>query len=238
MKVTDLYVQYYIPPGLQQHQLTVAALGKYIVDHWQGPAIDGQSVITALLVHDLGNLVKFDLTEGATVLDSTLMTNEWRERQQHMRDKYGRNSHQATLQILRELGLPEIVQQLAAEMDASDVCRIAQDSLEQQMCEYADLRVVPSGITSLAERLADLRQRYSHHPGWDNETDFQQNVECAKLIEERLQQQTNVDITHIPPEKIETYLVELPLFEIQTDTHHEDHHDPSPLSPSNGHASD
>ena len=35
MKVTDLYVQYYIPPGLQQHQLTVAALGKYIVDHWQ-----------------------------------------------------------------------------------------------------------------------------------------------------------------------------------------------------------
>ena len=194
----------------------MAAVGKYLIDYWQGPAIDESAIVTALLVHDLGNLVKFDLTGSTKALDPTLLTNEWREQQTQLRAKYGYHSHQATLQMLQELGLPEKVRQLAAKMNAADVCQIAEDSLAQQICEYADLRVIPTGVTSLHDRLVDLRHRYSHHPGWDNEINFQQNVTCAKQIEDRLQQHTSVDITQIPPEKIQALLVKLPQFAIQT----------------------
>ena len=215
MQIESIYSRFNIPNTLKQHMLLVTAVGKYITDHWQGSAIDEQAVITTLLVHDLGNLVKFDLSEGAQVIDPTLFTDEWRQRQKQMRAKYGRNSHQATLMMLQELGLPEKIQQLAAKMDASNVCAIAQDSLEQQICEYADMRVVPNKVTSLEKRLRDLRARYSHHPGWDNETSFLQNAACIKQIENTLQQYTAIDVASIPPEKISVYLVELAQFEIQ-----------------------
>lgn len=214
--ILNIYEKNNVPKMLQKHMLIVAAVGKYIIDHWQGPAIDEQAVITTLLVHDLGNLVKFDLAEGAKVLDPTLFTDEWRERQEKLRAKYGRNSHQATLLLLKELGIPKKIKQLATKLDASNVCQIAQDSLEQQICEYADMHVVPSGVTTLEGRLQDLRERYSHYPGWDNEVSFQQNADCAKQIEDTLQQYTSVDILQIPPEKIEALLVELLEFEIQT----------------------
>lgn len=216
MHLKEIYHHYHIPPGLQKHMLTTAAVGKYLVDHWQGFQIDQQKIIAALLVHDLGNLVKFDLNKGALVIEATLFTNQWRQRQQKMRDKYGSSSHQATLTMLSELGLPKEVQQLARKMDAGNVCQIVDESIEQQICEYADLRVVPSGIAPLSERLVDLRKRYGQYKSWHSEQGFQDNVSCAQQIEDNLQQQTSVDITTIPLEKIDAYLVELAQFDFKT----------------------
>lgn len=217
MKIQQVYSQFNIPPGLQHHMLTVAAVGKYVIDHWQGEKIDQDSIITTLLVHDLGNLVKFNLGEGAKVIEPALFTDEWREIQQQLITKYGTSSHEATLQMLAELKLPAKVQQLAFKMDAGNVCNILNEPIEQQICEYADLRVVPGGIVSLKARLNDLKRRYSGYEGWSDEQHFAKNFTCAQTIENLIQQQTSVDITAIPKEKIDAYLVELARFEIKTD---------------------
>lgn len=217
MVIQKIYDRFSISDGLQRHMLTVAAVGKYIIDHWQGLALDGLSVTAALLLHDLGNLVKFDLSENARVIEPALFTDEWRERQRIMREKYGAHSHQATQAILRELGVTKSVQTLANAMDADDLCVFPDMPFEYQICEYADLRVAPSGVVSMPERLADFRQRYSHYDGWSNEEKYQRNIECAERLETNLQQHVSVDISRIPPEKIQAYLVELSRFAIDRD---------------------
>ncbi|MFH2118403.1 MAG: hypothetical protein ABII10_01555, partial [Candidatus Paceibacterota bacterium] len=146
MNIRQLYQQLTIPAKLQEHMLTVTAVGKFITGHWQGPAIDDQAIISALLVHDLGNLVKFDLTENAEIIDSTLLTDEWRKRQAQMRQKYGLSSHRATAKMIQELGLSTDIQQLVDSLDAINICAKIRESWEQQICEYADLRVVPQGV--------------------------------------------------------------------------------------------
>lgn len=216
MHIKKIYSSFHIPLTLQQHMLTVAAVGKYIADHWRGPAIDAEAVIATLLVHDLGNLVKFDLSENALVIDQTLFTDEWRERQRVMRETYGAHSHQVTLAMLKELGLPENIRTLADGMDADDLCIFLDSSFEQQICEYADIRVTPDGVVSLRERLADFRRRYAHYEGWSSEERYQRNLTCAEQLETALQKHTSVDITDIPAEKIQAYLVELSQFEIPT----------------------
>lgn len=214
MKITKIYQHYHIPQSLQQHMLTVAAVGQCITDYWQGPEINSHAITTTLLVHDLGNLVKFDLSESAAIIDRTLFAQEWRERQRLMREQYGTDSHLATQAILRELRLPAEVQTLANGMDADDLCLFLETPLAQQICEYADIRVVPAGVTSLLERLQDFRRRYAHYDGWSTEEKYQRNVECAQQLEGNLQRHITENITAIPPEKIQAYLVKLRQFEI------------------------
>lgn len=218
MLVQQLYKKHLIPVNLQQHMLTVAAVGKFIVDHWRGPEIDKQAVISALLLHDLGNLVKFDLTENAKVVDLELHTQHWREIQQEMKNKYGYGSdaHEATMMMLEELNLSEKIIELVENMGADNLTSIADsNSLELKICQYADLRVVPYGIVPMMERLTDLRHRYSERSHWDEEL-FEIVVEEAQQIENTIRQHVSVDITAIPPEKISNFLLELPQFDIPT----------------------
>lgn len=216
MLIQKIYTHFHIPLTLQQHMLTVAAVGKFVVDHWRGPVIDGQVIVTTLLVHDLGNLVKFDLSENAKIIDRGLFTDEWRGRQKEMREQYGTDSHVATQAMLHELQLPEKIQTLANGMDADDLCVFLNTPLEQQICEYADIRVTPNGVVSMLERLEDFRKRYAHYEGWSTEENYQKNIDCGHQIEANLQQHTSIDITTISAEKIEAYLVELRQFEIPT----------------------
>lgn len=218
MKLAKIYQDYYIPKSLQLHMLKVATVGKYVIDNWEDTKINKPIIVAALLIHDLGNLVKFDLSEDALVIDPTLLTDEWRQRQTEMRSKYGNHSHQATQQMLKELHIPEKIIALTDNMDASDVCKIARSSFEQQICQYADMRVTPNGITSLSERLEDLRARYKNrYPKWGEKQSFAKNSVCAQQIEDTLQQHTAADITNIPAETISSYLVELAQFEIPTE---------------------
>lgn len=218
MRIIEIYEHFDIPEKLQLHMLTVAAVGKYILDNWEGPDVDTPTVIAALLVHDLGNLVKFDLSENAPIIDPSLHTDDWRQKQAAMHVKYGKHSHTTTEAMLHELGVDKKIITLAGSVDAADLCRIAQNSLEKQICEYADLRVTPTGITALDERLADLRKRYKEkYPKWKDDQAFARNNHCASRIENLLQQYTSVDITDIPDETIKAYLVELAQFEIPTE---------------------
>ena len=58
--ITDIYEKYKIMPLLAMHQIRVAAVAMMICDSLSVP-IDKDSVIKACLLHDIGNIIKFDL---------------------------------------------------------------------------------------------------------------------------------------------------------------------------------
>lgn len=215
MTTQQIFDHFNIPLGLQQHMYTVAGIGKYITDNWLGEKINQQAIVTALLIHDLGNLVKFDLSPGAKVYDPTLATDQWRKNQQMMIEQYSSDAHQATLIMAKEIVTDPLVLKLVASMDATNLAKTFNQSWEEKICEYADLRVTPFGITSLENRLNDIHQRYKQHSqAWSDEQLLTQNKSFGQKIEQQLQTNTKVDIITIPAEKIATYLVELPDYQI------------------------
>lgn len=203
-RITEIYQHYHTPESLQWHQLRVAAVATQIVG-MESPCV------TASLLHDLGNLVKFDLSENARVIDPSLHTPFWREKQKEIKARYGTNSHQATTAMLKEMRVPEPIIELVRGIDASTIASLTESSLEQQICEYADLRVTPRGVVSLEERLEDLRERYhsKRHIEWATDTAFEKTKQHAQQVEEHIQKQTGVDVASISSETVQPYLVEL-----------------------------
>ena len=162
----EIYQAYRIMPNLRLHQTRVAAVGRMVADHFSGP-LDENAVILACLFHDMGNIIKFDLSVFPQFLEP-----EGREYWQSVKDgylqKYGPDEHAASLAIAKEIGLPEAVCVLIDETRFSRLEAARDDaSFEQKLVKYADLRAAPLGILSLEDRLEEGRVRYSQKKGYD-----------------------------------------------------------------------
>ena len=103
MKASDVYTHFGTPSGLQNHMLWVASLVCTLRDHWSGEDIDWNAAITAALLHDIGNVIKFDLDAYPQLLGDDLPRLEfWRSEQQRLIKRYGPDDHDATDQMLDE----------------------------------------------------------------------------------------------------------------------------------------
>lgn len=159
--VSEIYDEYRIPPWLRDHQLRVAAIGKFVCNHMGG--IDEYPVIATGLFHDMGNILKVDLSPQGPLLHiiNAAEIPEWRRIQDEYRAVYGDDEHAASLAIAKKIGLPEIIVQMIDTMRFSKTEWILKSaSLEMKIIKYADLRVAPTGILSLDGRLAEARERY------------------------------------------------------------------------------
>ena len=50
MNIIDIYNKYHLPENLQMHMLRVAACSNLIIDNWNGPKIDKESIIRVSLL--------------------------------------------------------------------------------------------------------------------------------------------------------------------------------------------
>jgi predicted HD phosphohydrolase len=165
----EIYAHYRIMPALQLHQLRVAAVGKLICDNFSfggGPASGGQKpinthdVVLACLFHDMGNIIKSDLSQFPNFLEPQ-GREYWENVKKQFIEKYGSDTHTATVAMAHEIGLPRTV---VAYIDGFGFSRLgatrASTSYEQKIAEYSDLRVSPHRICSMEERLAEAHARY------------------------------------------------------------------------------
>ncbi len=158
MFVSDIYTKYKIPPNLIRHQLEVAVVGRAVCQGWTGRPVDKDLITKTLLLHDMGNIIKFkrpfmgELEKNAA---------HWESVQEKFRAMYGPDVHEATIAIIQELGLPAVAK-LIEEMRAAWHEPEIEVSLEARICEYADCCVTPQGITTFDERIEDLKNRYSY----------------------------------------------------------------------------
>lgn len=159
MTISQIYQKYKIMPSLQQHQLGVAAVAKLICKNLHSD-LDVKAVTSACLLHDMGNILKFDLSLFPKFLEPEGL-DYWQGVKEEFKDNYGADEHFANIQIAREIGVNQKILDLINAIGFENIEEhfLAGD-LEKIICEYADCRVAPRGVVSLEERLEDLEERY------------------------------------------------------------------------------
>ena len=60
MHILRIYKKYFIPLNLQKHMLKTAGVGKIICDS-SNLKLNKTVIVTTLLLHDMGNILKFDV---------------------------------------------------------------------------------------------------------------------------------------------------------------------------------
>jgi hypothetical protein len=158
----EIYEEYKIMPNLQLHQLRVAAVGKLVCGSLTMP-INTHDVLLACLFHDMGNIIKSDLTTFPDLIRPEEVEKWTRVKEDFIR-RYGKRSHEANVAIAGELGLPDSVGKIIDSVSFSKMRENVAGSLyEIKIVEYADSRAGPYGILPLQERLEEARKRYLAH---------------------------------------------------------------------------
>jgi hypothetical protein len=184
MNVEHVYKKLDLPQNLTQHMLTVAYLVGLARGSWQDDtAVDWDRLTVAALLHDIGNIVKFDLKNYPELLGAEVGRLEyWQSKQAELIARYGSDDHEATDQMLNELGVDDATRRLIASKSFGNVIELSkQAQAESKLLLYCDLRVMPGKIASLGDRLEEVRIRLKKY---GDRPDFEQMVQAAYEIEE------------------------------------------------------
>lgn len=209
MNIIEIYNKYYLPENLQMHMLRVAACSNLIIDNWNGPEIDKESIIRVSLLHDMGNIVKIpeDFSDDKNFIEI---------RRKYF-EKYGTNDHEINLEIGKIEGLSD------KEMEILDGKRSRKNeetfnskSYERKICAYCDQRVAPDGVVSIRERLEDAKVRYKnrHLSVWSDEEKANHLIELSLGIEKQIMKYCSIKPEDINDESIEKYIKKLRDYDI------------------------
>lgn len=195
MNIKQLYEKYDVMPQLVEHQLRVGVVGQIVAENWRDGCDVGLATKLGLL-HDMGNIVKLDLSDEAqrvSVFGKVDNLSHWQKVQKKYWEQYGKDAHVATKEILSDAGLGEMNSYMDEEGELY-VGEASREKLETANVEsiilmYADFRVKPEGVVSYQDRVDDLYTRYrSKSPTW---------YEWAIGFEKWMQEQVAVDLTTI-----------------------------------------
>jgi hypothetical protein len=201
MKITFVYQQHKIIPFLQLHMKRVAAVAKTIADNETLP-VDNEDIARAMLLHDMGNILKFKFDRFSKELEPEGKT-YWERVQQEYKGKYGEDEHLATLSIAQELHMSDRVRELIGSVGFIQSKRNSErDDMSIKICCYSDQRVTPFGVTTLEERIAEARKRYLGNPKYD----FDRDAPFLFTIEDQIFSKNKLKPGDITEESIEPLL--------------------------------
>jgi hypothetical protein len=208
--IHEIYARYNIPPTLQEHMLRATAVGELICDHWNGQGINKSDIVAVLLIHDLGNIVKMDMSSerGRTLMGTQAQRfSHWHDIQQKMIERYGKDDHVANERIAEEIGAHERLRFLVANkifVRSDNV--LASDDWELKIALYADFRVGPEGILSLAERFEEGRRRYAGRGGSFYHPRVEEFLQSVVEIEREVMAQTDIRAEDISDDSVQQYV--------------------------------
>lgn len=208
---TSIYEQYRIPPNLQDHMLAVAGVGRIIAQALPLESVDVTRVTQTLLLHDLGNIIKYDLTKpelfGNEPSDTASLA-LFAALQTEFQERYGTNPELATAIIMRELGIAADVIVLLEQLDMRRLREVlTHGSWEEKIVLYADQRVSPYGVVSMDERIADVLVRYPHLHDV-----ITAGLENCRVLENQLAGEMGWHPSEITPDQVHTHFAELRQF--------------------------
>ncbi len=227
LTIQQLYGRCPVPDNLAEHMLLTAAMGQIICQHWTGQAsaIKPPLIITTLLLHDVANLIKFDLTAGLELTARTLpldiqqhhQRNWWRKKQTQMKARYNSSAAQANLTILQQLGLNSCAELLNNHtFDQLKQLLLQDNKWQKKIIHYCDLRFTPQGLSSVKTRVLDLKNRYQAQDNtWKNKTIFEQRQQAALKLEQQLNAQTSNELPAIKPSTIKQQAIQLASYPIK-----------------------
>lgn len=215
MNVLDIYLQYKIPSFLQLHQLRVAAVSKTIADSFES-VLDTRALVIAALFHDMGNIIKFDLTHFPETSEPEGVPYWQKVKDDYIR-RFGPDEHHATIAIAHELHLPLQAVKYMEHVGFSHLAHVRDShSYEQKIVEYADCRVAPYGVLSMKDRLDDMRKRYEkRRSDIPKESEqYDQLFAAGEAVEWQIFAKTRIKPEDITEESIQPLIKELRDFKI------------------------
>lgn len=215
--IGEIYEHYKIMPNLAEHQRRVAAVAEQICRSFD-EKLHVAEVISACLLHDMGNILKFDLISFPQFLEPQGLA-YWQEIKNDFEKKYGVDEHNATLRIAKEIGVFERTFEYIDAIGFSKAGENArQNDFGKKICAYADMRVGPFGILTLEERFADGKKRYENRKtGAGLTLSSWQRAEMAGAlsdIERQIFSRTKIGAGDISDSSIATAFEEFKNFEI------------------------
>ena len=163
MKISKIYSLYQIPPNLQMHMYRVASLAKLISNSWKVQEPDTKLIVESCLLHDLGNIIKFDFENFPETLgDEQENIEVWKAVKEKMQTKYGKDEDVATTKMIEELNVNPKVKFIVNNWGFKNFKKIeASDNIEWKICVYSDHRISPDGIATLEQNLENKKKRYA-----------------------------------------------------------------------------
>jgi len=212
--ITDIYSEYKIMPMLAIHQIRVAAVANIVCDSLSIP-IDKDNIIKACLLHDMGNIIKFNLNHFPIQQNEPRGMDYWEQVKEEYIIKYGKDEHVASIKIAKELGMSDHVIDLIASVEPALILdkSIKNDSdFGKKICNYADGRVTPHNVASIRERNNEARKRYENHPHSFSEEDRLLFVSSMEEIEKEIFLHLNIKPEDINDDSIQIYIDKLKTF--------------------------
>lgn len=204
MTIREVYLRFSIPPNLQDHMLRVARVVLYVKSKWNGPHVDWENLLKAALLHDLGNIVrfKFDSASISVYGEEAKRLDFWKEKQREMAIKYGNDDHEATRAMLREINIDTKIVDWILSKSFANAEEIKKGSIwEDKILLYSDMRVLPSGIGSLQERLNELEKRRNT---LTSDPAFESRVKACRELESQVEQNLFVSVSSITDSSVLT----------------------------------
>ncbi|MDQ3099526.1 MAG: HD domain-containing protein [bacterium] len=210
MTISDLYTEYRILPNLQTHMYRVAAVGELICRNMR-IAVDQDSVVTACLLHDMGNIIKFNMSYRPEDFQPEGVE-YWQKVKDEFVQKYGSDESKATILIAGEIGVREPARTFIREFGFAYAEKILKsDVWEHKIAEYSDERVTPTGIAPMKERLEEGRKRYlANKNNSGGEALFTRGMQCLEQIESQIFEQCDITPDAITDESIASIMESLP----------------------------
>ncbi len=214
MTAPEIYKKYKIIPFLQTHMYRVSAVALYICQHAK-EKVPTENIVSACLLHDLGNILKFDFTLFPKEFEPEGVL-YWQEVREDFARKYGENVDEATYAIAKEIGVNGKTFECLQSIGFSKICtnaKIADFSLE--VPSYSDMRVSPFGVTSLLERLEEAHKRYKNRKhAIGDENIYEKNRACIQQMEKDIFSKTIITPESVIEDNVYPLLESLKKFEI------------------------
>ncbi len=215
--IQSIYETYRVPPNLQLHMYRVAALGMCMADHMSSDLTLNKNIITqANLLHDIGNIVKFDFSLSEAMGMPEDEVSYWKGVQTEVITKYGKDEDIVTDRMVEELGVDKRVIDILTQHGLDKIkYALAHDDWDAKIIRYCDSRISPNGVVSISQRWADNRKRYqgrNHALSNLTLTEARENSELE--LEEQIQSKCAVDLQAISNQEIEARFPALKMFEI------------------------
>ena len=186
-KITEIYEEHQVTPHLALHQLQVAAVASLICRN-STFSVDVDSIVCAALLHDMGNVIKFDLKQTKEVFGfSDEEIEKIAKIKKEFIGKYGEDEHVVNAQIALGISGSDKIVRLIKSNSFGLLCTTKEgDDNDLKVLKYADMRVGPKGVVSYEDRMEEAGKRYANHDkiqGYQ-ESERQKLVGCGKDIEE------------------------------------------------------
>lgn len=215
MKISEIYKEYKIMPSLQLHQYRVAAVGKLICENLGKKFKDTDYVVSALLLHDMGNIIKFDLNFFPEFLKPEGLE-YWQNIKDEFIEKYGNDETEATLQISKELDVSLTTYDLICSIGFSKLNQsIINPNIAFKIVSYADSRVTPFGIVPALDRINEGQIRFERNSKIKSDKKHVEEQSKALIeLENQIFKNLEIDPEDINETSTATIVKELSEFEL------------------------